>query len=137
MKLDLSENAWRAHLAPAGAHRASVADLRVFTSTAGDQVMAELVLTLDTGHMVSELVTVWCDRSLHDFAGQCGRAKILLGQLAAATGAPLPADTDDLPTVYLGKGVEVIIAHAPKGGVLTARDPWPPPRDADGAQARS
>ena len=49
-ELDLYENAWRAQLAPPGAHRASVADLRVFTSTAGDQVMAELVLTLDSGH---------------------------------------------------------------------------------------
>ena len=120
MKLDLSDNAWRAHLAPPGAHRATVADLRVITAAAGDRIMAELVLTLDNGHTVSELVTVWCDPSLHDFAAQCGRAKVLLGQLAAATSVPLPADTDDLAAAYLGKRVEVIVAHAPKKGVVTA-----------------
>ena len=139
MKLDLSEDAWREHLAPAGAHRASVADLRVFPTTAGDKVMAELVLKLDTGHMVRELVTVWCDRSLHDFAGECSRAKILLGQLAAATGAHPPADTDDLPMVYIGKGVEVTIAHVPKGGVLTSQirglRPETPTEPKPGAEA--
>ena len=121
MKLDLSEGAWRASLAPAGAHLTEVADLRVNTAAAGDKVMAELVLATDTGHTVSELVTVWCDPSLHDYAAQCGRAKVLLGQLAAATGVPLPDDTDDLPAAYVGKRLEAIVAHAPKRGVLTAQ----------------
>ena len=133
MKLDLSENAWRAQLAPAGAHRASVADLRVFTSTAGDQVMAELVLTLDSGHTVSELVTVWCDPSLHDFAAKCGRAKILLGQLATATGVPSARrhrrPAGGLPR-QAGRG-----DHRPRPQERRAHRPHPrpPPRDAEGA----
>jgi hypothetical protein len=121
MKLDLSEGAWRAHLVPPGAHLAEIADLRIMTAAAGDRVMAELALTTDTGHTVSELVTVWCDPSLHDYAAQCGRAKVLLGQLAAATGVPLPDDTDDLAAAYIGQRLEVIVAHAPRRGVVTAQ----------------
>jgi hypothetical protein len=143
MKLDLSEGAWRAHLVPPGAHLAEVADLRIITAAAGDRVMAELVLVTDTGHTVSELVTVWCDPSLHDYAAQCGRAKVLLGQLAAATGVPLPDDTDDLPAAYVGKRLEVIVAHAPRRGVLTAQirglrpaSPATPEPDPPKAKAR-
>jgi hypothetical protein len=97
MKLDLTDETWNAALAPAGTHLADLTELRVITSSGGDRELCELTFMLETGHRVSELVTIWVDESQHDPIANLGRAKVLLEQLARATGISLPADSEELP----------------------------------------
>ena len=120
MKLDLTDESWNAALAPAGIHLADLTDLRVITSSGGDRELCELTFMLETGHRVSELITIWVDESQHDPIANLGRAKVLLEQLARATGIPLPADSEQLPATYVGQRIEIVIAHAVRRGVRAA-----------------
>lgn len=120
MKLDLSDESWDDALPPEGAHSAVVARARVFMSNSGDRGFCELTFELATGHRVPVLLTIWVDEEQHDRTANLGEAKVLLGQLARATGIALPADGEDLPETYLGERVQVVIAHTFKRGLKTA-----------------
>jgi hypothetical protein len=120
-KLELDDVAWLDKLAPAGAHLAIIDDIRVNSTKAGDKVLATIILRLETGHLISEMVTVWADPEHYDRAAECARAKVLLQQLARATDILLPGDTDDLAAAYRGQRVEVEVVREPRRGVMTAQ----------------